>query len=223
MHVQTLKAPTYQAKVRPQPAGAAATYLHRRLLLRRADAAWPPPAHPARRPVATSSLVQIADAEGNMASHPVTVDEVHVLKKGQYGVMLGVKGGYFFAARHDTKLNEQQGPAAAAAMAIGFYWAVGACPGGGLGGGGRHVQFVSLRASLVLARVFNAYPALTSSPCPPSTRRPRRVIRRAQQRPACAAHGGGASSASGGSLPVRRAALRGPPAPRARDRLRRAP
>lgn len=36
-------------------------------------------------------LAKIADAEGNEASHPVTIDEVHVLKKGQYGLMLGVK------------------------------------------------------------------------------------------------------------------------------------
>lgn len=36
--------------------------------------------------------VQIADAEGNVTSHPVTVDEVHVLKKGQYGIMLGRVG-----------------------------------------------------------------------------------------------------------------------------------
>ena len=70
-------------------------------------------------------LAKVTDADGNEAAHPVTIDEVHVLKKGPLGVMLGVKGGYFFACRHDSKDPKQQGPAACDAMAIGFYWAVG--------------------------------------------------------------------------------------------------
>jgi hypothetical protein len=139
MHVQTLKAPTYQAKVRCRRFRRAGERGRRCVTILSHSGAVPlNPTLPSRLlPAALLHRLrsQIADADGNMASHPVTVDEVHVLKKGQYGVMLGVKGGYFFAARHDTKLNEQQGPAAAAAMAIGFYWAVGACRGRREGGG----------------------------------------------------------------------------------------
>ncbi len=66
------------------------------------------------------------DADGNEAAHNVTIDEVHVLKKGPNSVFIGVKGGYFFAVKaNETKDNLQTGPNALSALAIGFYWAVG--------------------------------------------------------------------------------------------------
>ena len=48
-------------------------------------------------------VAKIANAAGEIENHDVTVDEVHVMKKGSFGCMLGVKGGYYFAVRHDTK------------------------------------------------------------------------------------------------------------------------
>jgi hypothetical protein len=68
---------------------------------------------------------KITDAEGNETLHNVTIDEVHVLKKGSVGIMIGVKGGYFFAAKNDSGNPQQTGPACAASLAVGFYWAVG--------------------------------------------------------------------------------------------------
>ena len=68
---------------------------------------------------------KIVDESGNEAKYPVTIEEVHVMKKGKDGIMLGVKGGYFFIAKHDSSDPKQTGPAAAEALAIGFYWAVG--------------------------------------------------------------------------------------------------
>jgi hypothetical protein len=58
-------------------------------------------------------------------SFNVTIDEVHILKKGTIGIMIGVKGGYFFAAKTDNGKPEQSGPACTASLAVGFYWAVG--------------------------------------------------------------------------------------------------
>lgn len=59
------------------------------------------------------------------ASYNVTIDEVHVLKKGKIGLMIGVKNGYFFLAKCNNEDAKQQGPACAASLAVGFYWAVG--------------------------------------------------------------------------------------------------
>lgn len=67
---------------------------------------------------------RIVDAEGNETTYPVTIDEVHVLKKGKIGIMMGVKNGYFFATKFDEG-EGHTGPKAAEALAIGFYWAVG--------------------------------------------------------------------------------------------------
>ena len=64
---------------------------------------------------------KIKDAEGNeTGSFPVTIDQVHVLKKGPMGLFIGVKGGYWFAVFADSAKPEQTGPNAIAAMAIGF-------------------------------------------------------------------------------------------------------
>jgi hypothetical protein len=41
------------------------------------------------------------------------------------GLMIGEKGGYFFACFADNSDAKQQGPDALAAMAIGFYYCVG--------------------------------------------------------------------------------------------------
>ena len=66
-------------------------------------------------------MAKTKDAEGNDAgTFPVTIDEIHVLKKGSMGLYIGCKGGYFFAVFADTSNPQQQGPAALAAMAIGF-------------------------------------------------------------------------------------------------------
>lgn len=66
-------------------------------------------------------MAKTKDAEGNDAgTFPVTIDEIHVLKKGSMGLYIGTKGGYFFAVFADTSNAQQQGPAALAAMAIGF-------------------------------------------------------------------------------------------------------
>ena len=48
-----------------------------------------------------------------------------MLKKGSVGLMIGEKGGYFFAVYADNSDPKQQGPDAIAAMAIGFYYCVG--------------------------------------------------------------------------------------------------
>ncbi len=64
--------------------------------------------------------VKIADG-----SYNVTIDELHVLKKGKTNLIIGVKGGYFFLAKADNDKAEQQVPMVAASLGIGFYWAVG--------------------------------------------------------------------------------------------------
>lgn len=56
----------------------------------------------------------------------MTIDEIHVLKKGSVTVLVGVKGGYFFAVKADSSKDPKQtAPNATSAMAVGFYWAVG--------------------------------------------------------------------------------------------------
>lgn len=61
----------------------------------------------------------------NEANYNVTLDEVHILKKGKTGVIIGVKSGYFFMAKTDNDNPAQQPPLAAASLAIGAYWACG--------------------------------------------------------------------------------------------------
>ena len=69
---------------------------------------------------------RVKDAEGVEGAYPVTIDEVHVLKKGPLGLFVGVKGGYWIVITHNSADQLKQAPAMAlAAMAIGFYWAVG--------------------------------------------------------------------------------------------------
>ena len=71
-------------------------------------------------------LAKVKETDGSENSYPVTIDEIHVCKKGTTGLMIGVRGGYFFAVFADNSNAKQQGPAALAAMAVGFYWATGA-------------------------------------------------------------------------------------------------
>ena len=109
-------------------------YMHTRVRAR-ADASAP---LPARRPLTLAARLapaalprqvlegetytaKIKDADGNeTGSFPVTIDQVHVLKKGPTALFIGVKGGYWFAVFADSKISEQTGPNAIAAMAIGF-------------------------------------------------------------------------------------------------------
>jgi hypothetical protein len=58
-------------------------------------------------------------------SFNVTIDEVHVLKKGKTQVFLGSKGGYFFMVKSEAGGGVGGGAAELNAMAIGFYYAVG--------------------------------------------------------------------------------------------------
>ncbi len=59
------------------------------------------------------------------STYNVTMDEVHLLRKGKVGMVLAVKGGYFFLAKTDNENPAQSLPNCAAGLAIGFYWAVG--------------------------------------------------------------------------------------------------
>ncbi len=66
----------------------------------------------------------IKDADGNDTHHNVTIDEVHVLKKGKTQIFLGSKGGYFFMVKSESGGGVGGGAAELNAMAIGFYYAV---------------------------------------------------------------------------------------------------
>ncbi len=68
---------------------------------------------------------QTYTAKVNDTPYNVTFDELHVLKKAKINLLIAVKGGYFFIAKTDNEKPEQSIPAAAASLAIGFYWAVG--------------------------------------------------------------------------------------------------
>lgn len=74
---------------------------------------------------APTYVAKIKDADGNETPYNVTIDEVHLMRKGQITVFIGVKGGYFCAVFADAKVPAQTGPAASAALAIGFYYLVG--------------------------------------------------------------------------------------------------
>ena len=68
---------------------------------------------------------KVKEADGSDNAYPVTIDQIHVLKKGSTALMIGEKGGYFMAVYSDSSNAKQQGPDAIAAMAIGFYYCVG--------------------------------------------------------------------------------------------------
>lgn len=70
-------------------------------------------------------LAKIKDADGNESTYPVTIDEVHVMKKGKTQVFMGSKGGYFFMVKSESGGGVGGGGPELAAMAIGFYYAVG--------------------------------------------------------------------------------------------------
>ena len=77
--------------------------------------------YPAPAPAAAA---QIKDADGNVTTHNVTLDSLHVLQKGQITIFVAVKGGYVFAAKA-TKAKPEQSAAAVAS-------ALGACSGSGV-------------------------------------------------------------------------------------------
>jgi hypothetical protein len=56
----------------------------------------------------------------------VTLENVFVLKSRDSGLVVGVKGGYYFAAKYKSDPRSDPSLAVAAALANGFYWAVGA-------------------------------------------------------------------------------------------------
>ncbi len=82
-----------------------------------------PPTSPRRRSQVLKA--QTYPVKINDAAYNVTIDEVHILKKGKTNAVIGVKGGYFFLAKADNDKAEQQVPLVAASLGIGFYWAVG--------------------------------------------------------------------------------------------------
>jgi hypothetical protein len=58
-------------------------------------------------------------------SHNVTLEQVYVLKSKEAGLVIGVKGGYYFAARYKSDPRSDPSLAVAEDLAIGFYWACG--------------------------------------------------------------------------------------------------
>lgn len=56
---------------------------------------------------------------------PVTLEDVHVLKKGKIEAAIAVKGGYFFIGKTNPEKPEQTGVKLIQALAVGMYWAVG--------------------------------------------------------------------------------------------------
>lgn len=55
----------------------------------------------------------------------VTVDKIWVLKSKENGLVIGAKGGYYFAARYKSDPRSDPSLSVAEDVAIGFYWAVG--------------------------------------------------------------------------------------------------
>ena len=55
----------------------------------------------------------------------VTIDSVFVLKNKEFGLVLGVKGGYYIAAIYKADPRSDTSVAVAEALGIGFYYAVG--------------------------------------------------------------------------------------------------
>ena len=69
--------------------------------------------YPAPAPAAAA---QIKDADGNVTTHNVTLDSLHVLQKGQITIFVAVKGGYVFAAKATKAKPEQSAAAVASAF-----------------------------------------------------------------------------------------------------------
>jgi hypothetical protein len=59
------------------------------------------------------------------SSHPVTLDNVWVLKSKDSGLVLGVKSDYYFGIKYKSDPRSDPSLAMAERLAIGFYWAVG--------------------------------------------------------------------------------------------------
>lgn len=59
------------------------------------------------------------------ATHAVTMESVFLLKGKEGGLVVGVKGGYYFAGQYKSDPRSDPYLAVADALAIGFYWAVG--------------------------------------------------------------------------------------------------
>ena len=56
----------------------------------------------------------------------VTIDSVRVLKSKDSGLVIGVKGPYYFAAKYKSDPRADPSMPMAERLASGFYWAVGA-------------------------------------------------------------------------------------------------
>lgn len=65
------------------------------------------------------------DSADGVETHEVTLEQVHILKKGTKGLVIVVKGGYFLAAFCNEEDPKQKAPLCAASLAVGMYWAVG--------------------------------------------------------------------------------------------------
>ena len=59
---------------------------------------------------------KITDADGSVNSHPVTIESVHLLQKGNKNIMVGVKNGYVFAALADKSNTAMSAPSVIAAL-----------------------------------------------------------------------------------------------------------
>lgn len=69
---------------------------------------------------------KIVDASGVENTYNVTLENVHLLRKGNINALIVAKGGYFFLVKGNDKEDPKQTvPAMLSALAIGFYWAVG--------------------------------------------------------------------------------------------------
>lgn len=82
----------------------------------------PPPAGILRTPSPRLRALQLDDG----SAPNVTLENVFVLKSRDSGLVVGVKGGYYFAAKYKSDPRSDPSLAVAAALANGFYWAVGA-------------------------------------------------------------------------------------------------
>lgn len=58
-------------------------------------------------------------------SHPVTVENVFILKGKEGGLVAAVKGGYYFLGKYKADPRSDPSLAVAEQLAVGFYWAVG--------------------------------------------------------------------------------------------------
>lgn len=60
------------------------------------------------------------------SSHNVTLEKVFIGKSKDSGLVVGVRGGYYFAAKYKSDPRADPSMAIAERLAIGFYWATGA-------------------------------------------------------------------------------------------------